>query len=653
VANSLLARSDADPTKPAPCAAADTVPALFAQALACHQAGSLIEAVGLYNRILALTALLPEVHTNLGAALAGMGKLADAEAAYRCAIRLMPDYAQAHNNLGNTLKALGRLDEAEAAFRRAIALKEDYPEAWSNLGVVLFGLGRLDEAEAAYRRATALKPDFAAAHNNLGNALGDMGRLDQAAAACRRAIALQPDYPEACANLGNILKDMGRLDESETVLRQAIALRPDHAETLSNLGNVLMDQGRLEESEAMLRRAIALKPEFAGAHNNLGLALKELGRFDEARRATEEAIRLAPRKASYYCNLGELARFAAGGPHVAAMEELAADPGSLSGTDRIALHFALAKAYEHMGWSAASFRQLLAGNALKRRQIAYDEAAISRQMERVATVFTAELIRSREGAGEPSRVPVLIVGMLRSGTTLVEQILASHPAVFGAGELKLLDRAAAEIRPAAPGSPGFPDIASTMSGEQFRELGARYLAALRRLAPDAARITDKMPSNFIFAGLIHLALPNAAIIHTVRDPVDTCISCFSKLFSEGQKHTYDLAELGRYYRRYQALMAHWHRVLPPGRILDVHYEDVVADLEGAARRILAHCGLPWDARCLDFHRTERPIRTASATQVRQPIYQSAVGRRHAYEGLLGPLIAELKPALSPVAAGAA
>jgi Sulfotransferase family len=180
-----------------------------------------------------------------------------------------------------------------------------------------------------------------------------------------------------------------------------------------------------------------------------------------------------------------------------------------------------------------------------------------------------------------------------------------------------------------------------MSNGHFRELGARYLAGIQQLAPQASHITDKMPTNYIFAGLIHLALPDATIIHTVRDPVDTCISCFSKLFTEGHFQTYDLAELGRYYRRYQALMAHWHRVLPAGRILDVSYEDTVADVESVARRIVAHCGLPWDAACLDFHRTERVVRTSSATQVRRPIYSSSVGRRHAYGALLAPLLAEL------------
>jgi Sulfotransferase family len=231
--------------------------------------------------------------------------------------------------------------------------------------------------------------------------------------------------------------------------------------------------------------------------------------------------------------------------------------------------------------------------------------------------------------------------MPRSGTTLVEQILASHPKVHGAGESQLLN----DLVNAAHGSGGrgyaFPEFVAEAEPSALRRLGANYIAGLCRLAPSAERVTDKMPSNYYFAGLIHLALPNAKIIHCQRNPVDTCVSCFSKLFSAPQYHTYDLGELGRYYRRYAHLMAHWRRVLPKGRILDIQYEDVVADLEGQARRLVAHCDLDWDPNCLSFHETERPIRTASATQVRQPIYRTAIGRWRSYEKHLGPLIETL------------
>jgi hypothetical protein len=236
---------------------------------------------------------------------------------------------------------------------------------------------------------------------------------------------------------------------------------------------------------------------------------------------------------------------------------------------------------------------------------------------------------------------VFVVGMPRSGTTLVEQILASHPAVFGAGELELMPRAVAGLRAAHPEA-AFPDLAAMLDDADLRALGARYLAGLDRIAPpEAARVTDKLPLNFVHVGLIHLALPGARLVHVRRDPLDTCVSCYSKLFAGNQPFAYDLGELGRYYRAYTSVMAHWRRVLPPGVLLELDYEAVVADLERAARRLVAHCGLGWDDACLAFHRTERPIRTASALQVRRPLYTEAIGRAAAYAPWLAPLIAAL------------
>ena len=537
----------------------------------------------------------------------------------------------------------GRLAEAAAQYERILALKPDLPEVHNNLGVALAGLGRLEAALAAYRQSIAHDPRFARAYGNLGNALRQLGRSEEAAAAFRAVITLDPDNALAHASLGNVLKSLGRLDEAQANYDRAIALDPEFADAHYARGNLLMDLNRPGDAEASFLRVIALKPDFPGAYNNLGLALKEVGRLDEARLAAEHAIRLSPRTGPYYGNLAEVRSFVAGDAHILALEALLGD-ATLANADRVHVHFALAKAYDDIGRCEDAFRQLLAGGALKRRQNGYDEDATLAGLARVQQVFTPELITLHRGAGDPSPVPVFIVGMPRSGTTLIEQILASHPRVFGAGELNLFDRAAAGVRNALPGSPPFPELASSMSGNHLRVLGTLYRTELMKLAPAAMRITDKMTSNFMFAGLIHLALPNAAIIHAVRDPVDTCLSCFFKHFKEGQKHTYDLAELGRHYRHYQALMAHWRRVLPPGRILDVRYENVVDDLERSARSIIAHCGLDWDPRCLDFHLTQRTVRTASAAQVRRPIYRSSVGRRRAYAAFLGPLLAALEPA---------
>jgi hypothetical protein len=323
------------------------------------------------------------------------------------------------------------------------------------------------------------------------------------------------------------------------------------------------------------------------------------------------------------------------------METLAKDAASLDEDDRINLHFALGKAHADLEEHERSFAHLLQANALQRKKLKYDEAFTLGEIEHIGSVFDDELMRAKKRWGNPSYTPVFIIGMPRSGTSLIEQILASHPKVFGAGEVDAFGDAVAELC-RTDGGQLFPALVRSLDRDRLRRLGANYLAAVRDIVPAGlapARVTDKMPGNFAFAGLIHLALPNARIIHARRDPIDTCLSCFSIGFTGGSIHySYDLGELGRYYRAYAALMAHWRKILPAGVMLDVQYEDVVDDLEGQARRIVAHCGLPWDERCLAFHATDRAVRTASAAQVRRPIYRSSVGRWRPRPELLQPLL---------------
>jgi Flp pilus assembly protein TadD len=613
----------------------------FAEALRCQQSGRLVEAIACYDRILLLSPDLAEVHCNRGAALAALGRFAEAEGAHRDAIALNPSFVDAYNNLGIVLCELGRLDDAEASFRRAIALKPDLPHSHSNLGITLKCRGKFEEAEAVHRVAIALNPSSPDLYSNLADVLHCLGRLGDAERVLRHALSLQPKIADAFAKLGNTLRDQGRVAEAEAACRDALALDPNHAGAWSNLGNALADQGRLSDAEAAYRRAIALKPNFGEAHNNLGAILKQLGRIEEARRATEQSLRLPPRDALRYLNLSELRHFTPCDSYLAEMEDFAQTIASLPVRQQIQLHFALAKAYGDIGRHADSFRRLRIGNALKRPLVPYDEAATTALFERIRAVFTPELIRTLQNAGEPSPVAVFIIGMPRSGTTLIEQILASHPQVFGAGELPNFCQAATDCLSAPDCPMPYPEGLLNAKGASLRQIGARYVSDIVSLAPAAVRIVNKMPSNFLFAGLIHLALPNARIIHAVRDPVDTCMSCFSKLFADGQYFTYDLAELGRYYRRYDALMQHWRQMLPPGRILDVSYENLVGDLETQARRLVAHCELEWDRRCLSFHDAERPVRTASATQVRRPIYRDAIGRAQPYAQYLEPLIAAL------------
>ena len=600
------------------------------------------EALANFHAALSLNPDFAEAHNNRAVVLVAIKRWDEALLSYDKALASRPGMTRVLNNRGNLLQELGRFDEALADYDKALALDSNFVGAINGRGSALQKLNRTSEAERELRRAIALNPDYVEAHCNLGIVFTDYGRLHDAEAALRHAIELKPDHAISLCNLAKVLNDLGKYDEAEEMARRAVALDSDYAEAHFNLGSALIALERHHEAEVATRRAIALKPTLAGAHHNLGVALMDIGRLMEAREASERAVALAPREPMHFRQLGEVMKYANGDPFLTALETLSQDEASLTVARQIDLHFALAKAYADIGRPEDEFRRLLAGNKLKRARVEYDEAAVLGVIDRVRQVFTPEFIRASQGAGEPSAKPIFIVGMPRSGTTLIEQILASHPQVHGAGELKLLDRAIADVHSSMCEAPAYPEMALQMSDE-FRKLGLTYLAGVTQLAPAASHIIDKMPANFVFAGLIHLALPNATIIHAVRDPVDTCISCFSKLFTEGNFQTYDLAELGRYYRHYRALMQHWHEVLPPQRILDVHYEDTVADVEGVARRIVAHCGLPWDQRCLEFYSTTRIVRTSSAAQVRRPIYTSSIGRRHSYGALLEPLLAELQP----------
>jgi Flp pilus assembly protein TadD len=607
----------------------------------CRMAGYVEEAIAAGRRALDIDPDNPGAHSNLGIALFDQGKFEEALTHYQRAFALQPEFAQAHSNHGNALQRLKRFAEAEPSYRRAVELQPGFADAWNNLGTCLREMGRLTEADEAYRKALELQPNNPDFLDNLALALKDLERHEEAAETMRRALVIDAARDAFHTHYATMLIALEKFDEAESALRSALAINSSNHDTVNQMGRVAFERGDLEASLSHYRQALSLKPDLADAYNNMGNTLKELGRLQEAREAYLEAARLDPNVTGTYVNLADSTRFTAGDPHIATMEALAAKTDGLSRTDRVQLGFALGKVYADLNDHRRSFAHLRNANALKRAMVSYDEKGALGFFDRIEAVFTPAFIRDKAGLGERSSRPIFVIGMPRSGTTLVEQILASHPAVHGAGELAAFDKVVQSIRGSGNAQIPFPEFVMAADGSALRQIGLSYLAELKQIAPDSERVTDKMPSNYYYAGLIHLALPNAKIIHCVRDPVDTCVSCFSKLFSGAQVHTYDLAELGRYYRRYERLMMHWHRVLPKGRILDVRYEAVVADLERQTRRILAYCALPWDDRCLAFHRTERPVRTASATQVRQPIYNTAVGRWHAYAEDLGPLLKAL------------
>ncbi len=466
---------------------------------------------------------------------------------------------------------------------------------------------------AGYRRAIAIRPDLVVERNNLANVLLNQGKHDEAAAEFEQVLALKPDYAEAYNDWGVALRLDHQLDQAATRFQQALVLKPDYAEAHNNLGNILCQQGKFAEAATRFDRALALRPDYAEAHYDRG-GLKTY-RSDDA--------------------------------DLAALEALAANPDRLPAEKMVYIHFALGKALEDVGDYQRAFQHFIDGNALKRREVNYDQATHEQTFEQITKAFGPTVFHRFAGAGDPSRFPIFVLGMPRSGSTLVEQILASHPQIHAAGELRNLGRV---VRRGRRHRRPTGCVSGLDAGGRRRHL-ASIGSSVSGKPADCGRGQDpnrgQAPSNFLYVGLIRLILPHARIIHTVRDPADTCVSCFCRLFAQGQAFSYDLAELGRFYCRYHELMAHWRSVLPAGVMLDVSYEDVVDNLEEQARRLTDFCGLPWDDRCLSFHQTSRPIATASNIQVRRPLYRDSVARWQRYKPWLGPLLAELEPCRQP------
>ena len=430
----------------------------------------------------------------------------------------------------NSLLSTGRLEEAATKYIAVLAVNETDVDALNNLGVVYERQGRLEEAVAYHHRAIDVQPDISELHYNLGVALQRLGRVAEAKRSFSEAIRLKPEVNQAHYNLAMLLASEDRADEAVAEYRIALSLNPNSSDILNNLGSLLVERGSVEEATALFERAIGITPANAGIYHNLARAKK----------------------------------FEQGNPIVEIMEELCAR-ANLSIRERIQLHFALGKVYADVQQYQASSRHLVAGNSLKRSVVPYNEAVILSVFARLKEVFTRDLIEKRIQERNTTALPIFILGMPRSGTTLVEQILASHPSVTGTGESCQIENAFAAILPGQQLSNVFPDIVQHLSGEYLDQLGKVCVRSMQLLGPQAARVTDKSISNFMLAGLIHLALPNARMIHIRRDPVDTCLSCFSTLFAgDAQPFTYNLGEVARYYNCYQTTMAHWRRVLPPG-----------------------------------------------------------------------------------------
>jgi len=607
-----------------------------------------------------------------GIALQTAGDLESAAAQFEGVIAGAPDHVQALGLLGTVRLRQGRAEEAAATFERLIAAAPGYAEGHHFLGLALLAQRRPADAEAAFRQALACQADHPGAHTRLGALLMERGDPDGAAVHLERAITVAPRAPEPRYLMARVCESQGRPDEALqrllAVTRQSPAYVPAHVRA----GRLLAARGAQVDAARHYRRWVELEPENAGAHVELGQALIGVGELDGAGAALDRALALAPdderalaSKAGLLEHMGEVeAAWAllrpkveagsAGPDAVAVFASLAprldrvADAlellerrlrdDALSARARGILHFQAGRLWDRQRDYDRAFAHYEAGNALGRKP--FDRAAHAALIDGLIRAFGAASLARLPRASNRYRLPLFIVGMPRSGTTLVEQILASHPQAFGAGERPEITWYSVRLPAMLGGGVPYPECIADVDRATLDTLAERFHDTLKGLAPGADRVTDKMPSNFLHVGLIGLLFPGARVIHMIRDARDTSLSCYFTAFSDAHPYAQDLGDLGFYYREYERLMAHWREVQPLP-MLDVRYEELVGDQEAQTRRIVEFAGLKWDDRCLRFHETERAVVTPSLDQVRRPMYKGSMERWRRYEAHLGPLLAGL------------
>ncbi len=542
--------------------------------------------------------LLPqdaEALGNLGSALHARGRWRDALPYLERAWRLAPNDTGILMDLADCLRATGHAGDAVPLYERALAIDPRSAEAHHHLGNVLRDLGDLRKAVALYLRAVELEPNRADRYCSLGNALLEARRIDEALLRYRQALACRPGYAPAHLGQALVFRQRRRSAEALVACRAALAIDPNFPEALAVLGELEADDGRFETAESLFRRALELKPDLVMAISGIAAHRKMTSDDSEwLRRATSLASRRLP---------------------VA---------------EEITLRYALGKYFDDVREFDQAFPQYHRANELCKRQgPPYDAKAVTQRVDEILDTIGDIHGRLGDTAGSESEVPILIIGMPRSGTSLAEQIMASHPEVFGAGEIVFWSSAYEEYRGARRQGQSAADL--------IPRFAADYLSQLRSSSNDAARIIDKMPVNFMYAGLMHAALPRARIIHMTRHPIDTCLSIYFQNFFNIGPYANDLSALAHYYQEYRRMMQVWRTRLPASALLEVPYEGLVTEPERWIRRLLDFVGLPWDPRCLDFHRAQRAVITASRWQVRQPIHSGSTARWRNYESYVAPL----------------
>ena len=604
------------------------------------KAGELEEAENFLRQTIQLAPTFAKPHEDLGYLLVEQGRAEEALPILITATRLDPSLERAHLCLGKALALLGRGKEADVAFEKSfelnplsktLAVAAEHQKA-----------GRLKEAKALYREILEANPENVDALRMMGMLALSESQVDKAERFLRRAVSNAPDFVGAIVDLGQALKDQNRFEEAIASFRRVIELEPANVKAHFLLGSTLSPSALTYEAIEAYQRTLELRPQHVGAHLGLGHVLKTVGRQEEAVEAYRECIRLRPDNGATYWSLANLKTFRLSSDEIQEMQTQL-QSGDLDKESEVNFLFALAKATEDRGDFERAWQYYEKGNAERRMMEYYDPVRAEVMNDAVIEVFDKEFLAGHSGQGHADSAPIFVIGLPRSGSTLIEQILASHSQVEGTSELPYIGHATASLNLNRADGVNYPEAVRELGAEHLKSLGQGYLrAAQMHRTEGAPHFVDKMPNNFPSVGFIHLILPNAKIIDARRHPLDSCLSCFRQLFARGQPFTYDLTDIGEYFLEYQRLMDYWHDVLP-GRVLTVQYEDVVTDFETQVRRVLEYCELPWEDSCVRFYETDRPVRTASSEQVRQPVYSKSVNFWRNYEDKLDELITVLEP----------
>lgn len=639
------------------------------QASVLLKQGQLGEAQQLCEQICSADPGNAECWMQLGAINGMQNNHSKAADCFKTVLGLRPDSVAARINYAQALLQSGEHEKATEQLEHVLRSNPGSEAAWCMLGRCRAESDQLEVAIEAYHRVLVLNPDHAQASHGLGFALHRLGRWEESVGHFRHALHINPRLAQAHFGLGFSLQKMGNQQEAHDHLQQAVVLNPEYAEAHLAIGTALSMMGKQHLAVTSIQEAIRLKPDFTDARITLAATLMPLGQPDEALHLLEhviheepgniEAIALATIIDQHKGDI-ESARkrlkplIGTGENHanialayaaicnsidepdsaIDMMEQLLEKNESLTAAGRRNLHFNLGRLYDKKNAYSKAFEHYQRGNALKEAE--FDPEKHTNYIRNIITIHSEELMASMPRSCIRSERPIFVVGMPRSGTSLVEQILSSHPEVFGAGELPHIIQLAGSLQTTQGDDCGYPECIPVQTQQQLDKAAQYYLDKIADLSPDAVRVIDKMPGNFMFLGYIELLFPDARIVHCKRDPLDTCLSCYFQNFTRSQQFSYDLTNLGIFYKNYAELMQHWLRVIKLP-VLEVQYEDMIDNQEKYSKHLVEFCGLNWDERCLNFHETQRYVATASFDQVRRPIYNSSVYRWKNYAEYIEPL----------------